>query len=98
MDDPLVDELMCRVQNLEQENRRLKQIGRSALLVLILVVFGGGVLQVREERMRALEDAARAQIEAMKAVEAARRAEAEAAVRESMRLRDAALFNLTSRP
>lgn len=91
MNEPLVDELMRRVETLEREKRRWRLIGISALLFLVLVVFGGGVLvlgtasmytlQVREQRMRALEAAERAQMEALRAEQAARQSAEEATKR-----------------
>jgi uncharacterized protein HemX len=84
MNEPLVDELMRRVDSLERENRRWRLIGIGALLFLVLVVFGGGVLlvgtasmytlQIREQRSRELEAAERAQMEALRAEQAAKQA------------------------
>jgi uncharacterized protein HemX len=87
--DPLVDELRRRVQVLEQEKRRWKVVGISALIVLLLVVIGGGILGVgtasfythrlRQAQMQAEVEAMRARMEAERAMEAMEQARREAA-------------------
>jgi hypothetical protein len=84
MDEALVDKLMGRVERLEQEKRRWKLIGISALIVLGLVFFGGGVVvmgtatmyhfRVRHQIMQAQVEAELAEMEARRAEEMAREA------------------------
>jgi hypothetical protein len=99
MDEPLVDELRHRLQVLEQEKRRWKMIGITALVAFALLLVGGGAVvvgtaslfavQVREERMRAMEaerearmQAERARMDAERARQEAQRGADEAARRE----------------
>jgi hypothetical protein len=68
-DEPLVDQLMCRVQTLEEEKRRWKFIGVICLALLLLLLVGGtavmglaamsslGIGRMQQERLRALEQA-----------------------------------------
>jgi len=95
--DPRVDELRRRVQGLEQEKRRWKLIGISALIALLLVLIGGGVLfmgtasfyayRAKEAQMQAEMEAKRAQEAQMQAEMEAQRAQAamEQARREAAR-------------
>ena len=46
MDEGLIDELMHRVNVLEQEKRRWKAIGIGALLALAVLFVGGGLLSL----------------------------------------------------
>jgi hypothetical protein len=75
--DPLVQELRRRVQDLEQEKRRWKLFGVTALICLFLMLIGGGVLlvgtasfsayRIKQAQMQAEMDAQRAVIEEEKA-------------------------------
>jgi len=68
-DEPLVDQLMCRVQILEEEKRRWKFISVICLALLLLLLVGGtavmglaamssfGASRWQQERLRALEQA-----------------------------------------
>jgi cell division protein FtsB len=89
--DPVVDEMWHRLRVLEQEKRQWKKIGVTALVLLLLVVIGGGIVGVgtvsyfslrtqRAEREARME-ADRARMEAMRAEEALMRAEAREALR-----------------
>lgn len=81
MDEPMVAELMRRVEHLEQEKRRWKWIALGALLLLIVMTFGGGAVlvgtaslftfRIHEARMQELEARDRAEMEAVWAERAA---------------------------
>lgn len=88
MDEPLVDELRHRMQILEQEKRRWKLIGITALIAFVLLLIGGGVVvlgtvsmfavRAREEQMRAMEAEREARMQAERAQMEAERARQEA--------------------
>jgi len=94
--EPLVDELRHRLRVLEQEKRRWKLIGVSALIALALLVVGGGsvgvgaslfyAVRARDEQMRALEAERRARDEAEQArMEAEQAREAQRVAEEARR-------------
>ena len=62
--DPLVDELRHRLRVLEQEKRRWKLIGITALVALALVIVGGGIVAVGTAARFAFQ-AKRAEMDAM---------------------------------
>jgi hypothetical protein len=86
--DPLVDELHHRLRVLEQEKRRWKLIGVSALVALALAIVGGGIIavgtavrltfQAKRAEMEAVMQAEQARMEAMRAQEAVEQARRQA--------------------
>lgn len=97
-DDPLVDQLMRRVQSLEGEKRRWKFISVICLALLLLMLVGGtavmglaamsslGIGRMQQERLRALEQV---EMEIRRAEELAdgQRQEAERILQEAERQR-----------
>ena len=83
-----MDELRHRLRVLEQEKRRWKLIGVSALVALALVIVGGGIVavgtatrfafQAKRAEMDAMMQAEKAQMEAMRAQEAMEQARRQA--------------------
>jgi hypothetical protein len=92
-DDPNVDHLLRRVQVLEKEKRRWKAIGVTAIVVLLLLFVGGGVMfvgsagffayRMKAAQMQAEMEADRARMEAIRAQEALEQARQEAARRKA---------------
>ncbi len=72
--DMRLDHLLRRVQTLEQENRRWKRIGIGALVALLLLLLGGGVVLVGTASVYAY----RLQVAHREAMEAKMRAREEA--------------------
>jgi hypothetical protein len=100
-DEPLVDQLMCRVQTLEEEKRRWKFISVVCLALLLLLLVGGsavmglaamssfGASRWQQERMRALEQAEMQvrMAEQQRALAEQQRQEAERTIQEAERQR-----------
>ena len=100
-DEPLVDQLMCRVQTLEEEKRRWKFISVICLALLLLLLVGGtavlglaamsslGVGRMQQERLRVLEQAEMEirMAEQQRALAEQQRQEAERLIQEAERQR-----------
>lgn len=84
MEDSRLNELLFRINLLEQEKRRWKRIGIGALAFVLVICLLGGVMAVgaavlvRERYTQALEAEREAAIQAREAAEQARQAAEEA--------------------
>jgi hypothetical protein len=103
MDEPRLEELLSRIEILERENRRWKQIGIGALAMLLVFVLVGGLFSigaslryvaevraVREAALRERDAAEQAHQAALEAEQRARHAADAEAQRRAMQAADAA--------